>query len=104
MEEDLITRRSTAVIRFIEGGGASELEKMTKLIERHNKEGVTTFLLEFEGVNYISSTAIAILVRLKKFATDNEKDLQLINVSQQIHEILRTTRLLNFFFPDEFPR
>lgn len=100
-DSDLATRRSTAVIRFVEGAGGTQLEQLTTLFKRHESEGVRTFLIDLDGVSYISSTALATLVQLRKKADKEGYDFQLINVSHHIHEILRTTRLLKFFFGDE---
>ncbi len=100
-DSDLATRRSTAVIRFVEGTSGTQLENLSNLFERHRQEGVCTFLIDLDGVSYISSTALARLVQLKKKANDENHDFQLINVSHHIHEILRTTRLLKFFFGEE---
>jgi len=96
--DELATRRSTAVIRFVEGAGGGQLEKLVTLFERHENDGVKTFLIDFDGVTYISSTALATLVKLRKRALDRNSEMQLINVSHHIHEILRTTRLSTFFF------
>lgn len=100
--DDLATRRSTAVLRFVEGSSAKQLDDLEELFDRHEKQGVKTFLLDLDGVNYISSTALATFVKLRREALARGNEFQLINVSHHIHEILRTTRLLKFFFDDEY--
>jgi anti-anti-sigma factor len=60
---------------------------------------VRTFLVDLDGVAYLNSTALALLVRLKKRSIEGGYEFQLINVSSHVLDIMRTTRLRDYFFP-----
>ena len=98
--DSMATLKSTAVIRLADGGGTLA-EQLTAQFEAHEKEGVRTFLIDLDGVSYVNSSVLAILVRLKKRAVCNECQFQLFNISPHVMDILRTTRLQDFFFPQE---
>lgn len=98
-DEALATRRSTAVIRLAEGSTSAQIEDLSSRFARHAADGVTTVLVDLDGVNYLNSTALAMLVKLKHDGAARTVDVQLINVSHHVMDILRTTRLERFFFP-----
>jgi anti-anti-sigma factor len=62
-----------------------------------------TILLNFEGVDYINSTGIALIVGLLAKARASKKRLLACNLSDHYVEIFNITRLSDFMnvFPDE---
>jgi len=94
------TRKSTAVLRFVEGSGPRQLDELKTKFQEHWDRGIRTFLVDLDGVSYVNSTALALLVRLRKEADSLNADFQLINVAVTVHDILRTTRLHEYFFDD----
>ena len=62
-----------------------------------------TILLNFEGVDYINSTGIALIVGLLAKARASHRSLLACNLSEHYVEIFNITRLSDFmsFFPDE---
>jgi anti-sigma B factor antagonist len=62
-----------------------------------------TILLNFEGVDYINSTGIALIVGLLAKARASHKRLLACNLSEHYVEIFEITRLSDYIgvFPDE---
>src|ERR671933_2449829 len=62
-----------------------------------------TILLNFEGVDYINSTGIALIVGLLARARTSHRRLLACNLSEHYVEIFEITRLSDFMgvFPDE---
>ena len=62
-----------------------------------------TVLLNFEGVDYINSTGIALIVGLLAKARATHRSLLACNLSEHYVEIFNITRLSDFMsvFPDE---
>ena len=98
LDETMVTRRSTAILRVSEGVTGPQLEDIRLRFQRHLNGGVTTVLVDLDGVNYLNSTALALLVRLKREGAEANVDVQLVNVTHHVMDILRTTRLERFFF------
>ena len=66
-------------------------------------EDPKTILLNFEGVEYINSTGIALIVGLLARARASHRSLLACNLSEHYVEIFNITRLSDFMsvFPDE---
>jgi anti-sigma B factor antagonist len=79
--------------RFVEEKGADFRETMDRLV----KSGRRKVLLNFEGVTYMDSAGLGILVA--KFVTLNKKDgkLKLCNLHRPSFRVLDVTRLLTIF-------
>ncbi len=62
-----------------------------------------SILLNFEGVDYINSTGIALIVGLLARARASKRDLSAYGLSEHYVEIFNITRLSDFVsvFPDE---
>ncbi len=67
------------------------------------EEGTEPILLNFEGVDYINSTGIALIVSLLARARAAKRDLSAYGLSEHYVEIFNITRLSDFVsvFPDE---
>ena len=65
--------------------------------------GATTILLNFDGVGYINSTGIGLIVGLLAQALKSQHRLQACGLSDHYREIFQITRLADFMkmFPDE---
>src|SRR3712207_7426802 len=66
-------------------------------------ENPQTILLNFEGVDYINSTGIALIVNLLARARATKRNLVAYGLSEHYVEIFNITRLSDFVsvFPDE---
>ncbi len=74
------------------------LERMRSLI--HDR-GYERILLDFEGVTYLSSTILARLINLARFAAEHRSQLKLGGVRPDVQDIFRIARLESFF--DVYP-
>ncbi len=65
--------------------------------------GSQTILLNFENVNYINSTGIALIVGLLARARKAQRRLAVCGLSDHYREIFQITRLVDFMsvYPDE---
>ena len=70
---------------------------------RREKANPETILLNFEGVDYINSTGIALIVGLLARARASKRPLLASNLSEHYMEIFDITHLSDFMslFPDE---
>ena len=84
----------------INGFAQEALDAAYSEAERDNPE---TILLNFEGVDYINSTGIALIVGLLARARASHRSLLACNLSEHYVEIFNITRLSDFMsvFPDE---
>ena len=82
--------------------GFAEEALNTAYAEADAKE-TNTILLNFEEVDYINSTGIALIVGLLAKARATQKRLRACNLSEHYVEIFNITRLSDFMsiFPDE---
>src|ERR687894_594732 len=84
----------------INGFAQEALEAAYAEAETNNPEAI---LLNFEGVDYINSTGIALIVSLLAQARASDRRLLACNLSEHYVEIFNITRLSDFMsvFPDE---
>ena len=84
----------------INGFGQEALDAAYTEAERDNPGPI---LLNFEGVDYINSTGIALIVGLLARARAAKRDLSAYGLSEHYVEIFNITRLSDFVsvFPDE---
>jgi anti-sigma B factor antagonist len=84
----------------INGFGQEALEAAYAEAEANNPE---TILLNFEGVDYINSTGIALIVGLLAKARASKRRLMAYGLSDHYVEIFNITRLSDFLsvLPDE---
>jgi anti-anti-sigma factor len=82
--------------------GFAEEALNTAYQQAHAKD-TNTILLNFERVDYINSTGIALIVGLLAKARASHKRLLACNLSEHYVEIFNITRLSDFMgiFPDE---
>jgi len=84
----------------INGFAQEALDAAYTEAENGNPEAI---ILNFEGVDYINSTGIALIVGLLAKARASHKRLLACNLSEHYVEIFNITRLSDFMsvFPDE---
>ncbi len=84
----------------INGFAQETLDDAYSEAESNDPEAI---LLNFEGVDYINSTGIALIVGLLAKARASHKRLLACNLSEHYVEIFNITRLSDFMsvFPDE---
>ena len=84
----------------INGFAQEALDAAYTEAEKENPEAI---ILNFEGVDYINSTGIALIVGLLAKARASHKRLLACNLSEHYVEIFNITRLSDFMsvFPDE---
>ena len=76
----------------------------TELMEMVNAAAQSKkLLLNFQGVQFMSSAMIGKLVLLNKKAKTSEIDLKFCTISANVHEVFKITRLNKVFkiYPDE---
>src|ERR671933_3088332 len=78
-------------------------EALSAAYAEAEKQDPKTVLLNFEGVDYINSTGIALIVGLLAKARASHRRLLACNLSEHYVEIFEITRLSDFMgvFPDE---
>jgi anti-anti-sigma factor len=78
-------------------------EALNTAYQQADAKDTNTILLNFEGVDYINSTGIALIVGLLAKARASKKRLLACNLSEHYVEIFNITRLSDFMgiFPDE---
>ncbi len=78
-------------------------EALSAAYAEAEKQDPKTILLNFEGVDYINSTGIALIVGLLARARASHRSLLACNLSEHYVEIFNITRLSDFMnvFPDE---
>jgi len=82
---------------------ASAEAKMEEAYAQASRQNPTVALLNFEGVDYINSTGIALIVRLLSQARQAGCRLLAYGLSDHYVEIFQITRLAEFIevYPDE---
>lgn len=94
---------SVAVLDLVgEINGFAE-EALSAAYAEAEAQDPNTILLNFEGVDYINSTGIALIVGLLARARASRRRLLACNLSEHYVEIFNITRLSDFMnvFPDE---
>ncbi len=73
---------------------ATSLEKLfTNLI----KKEVKNIILDFENINYIDSSGIGVLLKLKSLSSESSVLFSLSNVTGEVLNVLKLTNLIQFF-------
>ena len=85
------------LIAFSAKPAVEQIETIRREFDAAVEAKVTEVIVDFENVDYLCSTSLAELVRMKKAALKYGISLSMIHVSAYIMEIFRTTRLLGFF-------
>ena len=103
LEAEVRQERGRAILDLrgeINGFAQEALDAAYSEAESNDPE---TILLNFEGVDYINSTGIALIVGLLAKARASHKRLLACNLSEHYVEIFNITRLCDFMsvLPDE---
>jgi anti-sigma B factor antagonist len=103
LEADVRLERGVVVLDLrgeINGFAQEALDAAYAEAESHDPEAI---LLNFEGVDYINSTGIALIVGLLARARASKRRLLACNLSEHYVEIFEITRLSDYIgvFPDE---
>ena len=102
--ESAIRTQQDAVIINLQGEiNAFAGEALNSAYKEAASQGMSNVLLNFEGVDYINSTGIALIVGLMTQARKSNIRLLAYGLSGHYAEIFRITRLDDFIavFPDE---
>ena len=91
------SKSDSVVIVFSKEPFVEQLEHIRNLFDAAVDKGCSEVVVDFEDVDYLCSTSLAELVRMKKIAIEKEITLTMVHLSAYIMEIFRTTRLLKFF-------
>ena len=83
--------------------GGSEAEEMREQILAAIEQGTVKILLDMEGVSWVNSSGLGILIAAHMAARKKGGALKLMNVSNRIESILNVTRLSTIFevYPGE---
>lgn len=85
------------VITFSEKPFVDQLNEIQSQFNDAIRSGCQEISIDFERVDYLCSTSLAELVKMKKIASSKKMKVSLLNLSAYIMEVFRTTRLLSFF-------
>ena len=91
------SKSDSVVIVFSTDPFVEQLEHIRNSFDSAVDKGYSEIIIDFEDVDYLCSTSLAELVRMKKIAIEKKFTLTMVHVSAYIMEIFRTTRLLKFF-------
>ncbi len=69
-------------------------DELSKLVE--STKGIK-LLLSFENVEHLSSAALGVLITLNKQVSDSKGKLKLSDITPQIYEVFKITRLNKLF-------
>ncbi len=69
-------------------------DELSKLVERTER---IKLLLSFKNVEHLSSAALGVLITLNKQVADREGKLKLSDITPQIYEVFKITRLNKLF-------
>jgi anti-sigma B factor antagonist len=77
--------------------------QLRDLARRLTSDGGRFFVLNLSGVTYVDSSGLGLLLSIYATIRNQGGDLKLVNVNTRIHELLKTTKLLQVFdiFEDE---
>jgi anti-anti-sigma factor len=89
------------VITFSEKPSIDQLNDVQKQFNDAIKSGCVEISIDLKKVDYICSTSLAELVKMKKIANMKKMKLRLENLSHYVMEVFRTTRLLDYFRNEE---
>ncbi|BDU50155.1 STAS domain-containing protein [Haliovirga abyssi] len=82
------------IIRFIGKLSQEEVDKISgRLIYDIGEDNSKNVIIDFSGLEYISSLGIAMLIKLYKFTKDEEKKMIIYNPSKEVLKILNLTRI-----------
>jgi anti-sigma B factor antagonist len=84
----------------LEGESCVELREIAK---RLTFDGGRYFVLDMSGISYMDSAGLGLLLSIYATIRNQRGDLKLLNVSERVKELLRTTNLIDVFqiFDDE---
>lgn len=85
------------VITFSEKPFVDQLNEIQSQFNDAIRSGCQEISIDFERVDYLCSTSLAELVKMKKIASSKKMKVRLLNLSAYIMEVFRTTRLLSYF-------
>ena len=86
----------TAIIVMAPVADLDKIEDMEQRFQDFLASGIAQFLIDFSECDYVNSSVLAMLVRMKKRVVDIPGSLSLVNVPDGILSILRTTNLDGF--------
>lgn len=82
-----------SLVGWIDALSAPELTRAAVELEAE----VAHLVLDFQGVEYISSSGVSALVGVKRIMADREGDLALVRVPDFVSEVLRMAGVANRF-------
>lgn len=90
----------TAIILMEPSADPVKIEDMERRFEVFLASGVEQFLIDFSECDYINSSVLALLVRIKKKVACRGGSLSLVNVPPSVVTILHTTNLDGYLLED----
>ena len=96
-EESGDGKSQKVVLTFSEKPFIEQVTNMKQLFNEAVQSGCSEIVIDFARVDYLCSTSLAELVRMKKITVEKGIILKMLNFSTYVMEIFRTTRLLKFF-------
>ena len=91
----------TAIILMEPMADPVKLEDMERRFDAFLESGVEQFLLDFSECDYVNSSVLALLVRMKKKMLTRGGTMSLVNVPDTVRTILRTTNLDGYLLDED---
>jgi anti-sigma B factor antagonist len=68
---------------------------------KHYEDGAEEIVLDFSGLEYISSMGLRVLLKAKKELKEKEKKLTIKNINKSVKEVFEITGFMNIMVHDE---
>ena len=77
--------------------------QLRELAKRLTSDGGRTFILNMQGISYMDSAGLGLLLSIYATIKNQGGELKLLNISSRVEELLRVTSLTDVFeiFEDE---
>jgi anti-anti-sigma factor len=86
---------SIDVVRLMEGEAIDQCHR--EIVSVLDKTGERCVVLHFGRVSFMSSAALGMRIRVNKKCKEYKLDLKLCNISRDIHEVFKITRMDKIF-------
>lgn len=97
---DLMRTEKKNGFNVVRLSGRLDIVTVEEIEERLNNmvaEGDDKFIIDLGGVEYFSSSAMRILISLKRQLDDKKGDLRLCNISRMVDKIMSALELIKVF-------
>lgn len=95
-----IQNRTTAILRLSGRLDTANAPLLEQKIKQWGNE-ITELVLDFEGLDYISSMGLRVLLYAKKVSKEKKRQFVIKNISQSVREVFELTGFVNLVVREE---